>query len=358
MDRSKDTLWFASDQSLSYLDGTLAGDVGFDPLGLSDPEGAGGFISPEWIAYAEVRSAGLQAARARASATSCEQKAASSAAAQPATATAVASLCPRRISVRARTSRRAHVSTLPCVRLCADAMSPYHTTNHAHARTPLRSPARRAQLIHARFAMIAIAGVAAPELLGRWGVIPAETALPWYSSGVIEPLSAGFDYWADPYTLFFGQVVLMGFAEFRRWEDYSNPGCQAKQWFIGMEGSFANENGDPVPGGRETAWPDRGEAEDPEDQGDQERAPCDGAEARDGAAAAATVLSCSGPRATRSVCATPPTDPLLRGTRSLRAHALLSQRWALGVFVQAAVTGTTPVTNLIDHLSTRCTPTS
>ena len=29
-------------------------DFGFDPLGLSDPEGAGGFITPEWLAYSEV----------------------------------------------------------------------------------------------------------------------------------------------------------------------------------------------------------------------------------------------------------------------------------------------------------------
>ncbi|KFM27222.1 Chlorophyll a-b binding protein 8, chloroplastic [Auxenochlorella protothecoides] len=45
---------FASDQSLTYLDGTLPADFGFDPLGLSDPEGAGGFVTPEWLAYGEV----------------------------------------------------------------------------------------------------------------------------------------------------------------------------------------------------------------------------------------------------------------------------------------------------------------
>nr|GEV27079.1 chlorophyll a-b binding protein 8, chloroplastic [Tanacetum cinerariifolium] len=46
-------LWFASKQSLSYLDGSLPGDFGFDPLGLSDPEGTGGFIEPKWLAYGE-----------------------------------------------------------------------------------------------------------------------------------------------------------------------------------------------------------------------------------------------------------------------------------------------------------------
>ena len=53
-DRKEDLLFFASDQSLSYLDGTLPADYGFDPLGLSDPEGAGGFIDPDWLRYSEV----------------------------------------------------------------------------------------------------------------------------------------------------------------------------------------------------------------------------------------------------------------------------------------------------------------
>ncbi|EFH68167.1 predicted protein [Arabidopsis lyrata subsp. lyrata] len=32
----------------------LPGDYGFDPLGLSDPEGTGGFIEPRWLAYGEI----------------------------------------------------------------------------------------------------------------------------------------------------------------------------------------------------------------------------------------------------------------------------------------------------------------
>lgn len=57
--RDKKTLFLASDQSLSYLDGSLAGDYGFDPLGLMDPEGAGdeGFISPPWLVYGEIYNA-------------------------------------------------------------------------------------------------------------------------------------------------------------------------------------------------------------------------------------------------------------------------------------------------------------
>ncbi|PNW77861.1 hypothetical protein CHLRE_10g454734v5 [Chlamydomonas reinhardtii] len=41
--------------SLSYLDGTLPGDMGFDPLGLFDPtNGSAGFMSQRWLHTAEV----------------------------------------------------------------------------------------------------------------------------------------------------------------------------------------------------------------------------------------------------------------------------------------------------------------
>lgn len=55
--RSKDDLYLmgVSDQNMTYLDGSLPGDFGFDPLGMSDPEGAGGFVNPQWLAYSEVR---------------------------------------------------------------------------------------------------------------------------------------------------------------------------------------------------------------------------------------------------------------------------------------------------------------
>ena len=52
--RKKTGVYFASEQSLSYLDGTLPGDFAFDPLGLSDPEGSGGVVNPEWLSYCEV----------------------------------------------------------------------------------------------------------------------------------------------------------------------------------------------------------------------------------------------------------------------------------------------------------------
>lgn len=152
-------LFFPDEASAVYLDGTHAGDLGFDPLGLSDPEGAGGFISPEWLRYGEI--------------------------------------------------------------------------------------------INGRFAMLGAAGCIAPELLGKLGVGPE---VIWWQSGVV-PSYASADatslYWADPWAIFWIEVVLMQFAELRRWQDYKNPGSMGKQYFLGFE-SFLGGSGEPAYPGANT----------------------------------------------------------------------------------------------------------
>lgn len=157
VDRSKDFLFFPSEQSLTYLDGTNAGDFGFDPLGLSDPEGAGGFIDPEWLRYGEI--------------------------------------------------------------------------------------------INGRWAMLGVAGMIAPEILGNAGVIPEATRILWFKTGVIPPAGQTDVFGIDAYALFWIEVVLMQFAELRRWQDYKNPGSMGKQFFLGFENVLGG-SGDPAyPGG-------------------------------------------------------------------------------------------------------------
>jgi len=149
-------LWFASKQSLSYLDGSLPGDYGFDPLGLMDPEGAGGFIEPGWLAYGEI--------------------------------------------------------------------------------------------INGRYAMLGAVGAIAPEIFGKLGLIPQETALVWFRTGVIPPAGT-YDYWADPFTLFVFEMALMGFAEHRRLQDYRYPGSMSKQYFLGLEKYLGGSGNPSYPGG-------------------------------------------------------------------------------------------------------------
>ncbi|TXG62217.1 hypothetical protein EZV62_013580 [Acer yangbiense] len=135
---------------------SLPGDYGFDPLGLSDPEGTGGFIEPRWLAYGEI--------------------------------------------------------------------------------------------FNGRTAMMGAIGAIAPEILGKAGLIPEETALPWFKTGVIPPAGT-YTYWADNYTLFVFEMALVGFAEHRRFQDWYNPGSMGKQYFLGLE-KYLGGSGDPAyPGG-------------------------------------------------------------------------------------------------------------
>lgn len=157
MDRSGERLFFPTSQSLTYLDGTAPGDFGFDPLGLSDPEGAGGFISPEWLKYGEI--------------------------------------------------------------------------------------------MNGRFAMLGAAGMVAPEVLGGAGVIPQETNILWWKTSVFPPAGTTDIYWMDPWALFWIEVVLMQFAELRRWQDYRKPGSMGKQFFLGFENVLQGSGEPAYPGG-------------------------------------------------------------------------------------------------------------
>ncbi|XP_022769555.1 photosystem I chlorophyll a/b-binding protein 3-1, chloroplastic-like [Durio zibethinus] len=140
-----------------YLDyGSLRGDYGFDPLGLLDPDGPGGFIEPKWLAYGEI--------------------------------------------------------------------------------------------INERYAMLGAVGATAPEILGKAGLIPTETALPWFKTGVIPPAGT-YNYRVDPYTLLVFEMALMGFAEHRRFQDWANTGSMGKQYFLGFE-KYLGGSGEPAyPGG-------------------------------------------------------------------------------------------------------------
>ncbi len=78
----------------------------------------------------------------------------------------------------------------------------------------------RMQVIHCRWAMLGAAGCIAPEILGSVGATPAATNVVWFQSGVIPPAGTYEGYWADPYTLFFIEVVAMQFAELKRLQDF------------------------------------------------------------------------------------------------------------------------------------------
>ncbi|ESQ30923.1 hypothetical protein EUTSA_v10011725mg [Eutrema salsugineum] len=81
----------------------------------------------------------------------------------------------------------------------------------------------QAELVHSRFAMLGVAGILFTDLLRTTGI----SNLPvWYEAGAVK-----FDF-ASTKTLIFVQFLLMGFAETKRYMDFVSPGSQA------IEGSF------------------------------------------------------------------------------------------------------------------------
>ncbi|KAH9758262.1 photosystem I chlorophyll a/b-binding protein 5 [Citrus sinensis] len=154
----------------------------------------------------------------------------------------------------------------------------------------------QAELVHARFAMAGVAGILFTDLLRVTGI----RELPvWYEAGAVE-----FKF-ASTRTLFIVQLLLMGFAETKRYMDYISPGSQAKEGsFFGLEASLE---------GLEPGYP-------------------------------------GGPLL----------NPLglakdIRNARDWKLKEIKNGRLAmvamLGIFVQASVTHVGPIDNILEHLS-------
>ncbi|KAL5558863.1 hypothetical protein UlMin_035074 [Ulmus minor] len=88
----------------------------------------------------------------------------------------------------------------------------------------------QAELVHARFAMLGVAGILLTDLLR----VAGNTSIPiWYEAGAIK-----FQF-ANTETLFIIQLILMGFVETKRYMDFVSPGSQAQEGtFLGLEASF------------------------------------------------------------------------------------------------------------------------
>ncbi|XP_038886221.1 photosystem I chlorophyll a/b-binding protein 5, chloroplastic [Benincasa hispida] len=88
----------------------------------------------------------------------------------------------------------------------------------------------QAELVHSRFAMLGVSGILLTDLLRVTGI----SELPvWYNAGAVE---YGF---ANKETLFIVQLLLMGFVETKRYMDFKSPGSQAQEGtFFGLEAAF------------------------------------------------------------------------------------------------------------------------
>lgn len=154
----------------------------------------------------------------------------------------------------------------------------------------------QAELIHARFAMAGVAGILFTDLLRTTGL----KDLPvWYEAGATQ---FGF---ASTKTLFCVQLILMGFVETKRYMDFISPGSQA------AEDSFLSI--EPALEGLEPGYP-------------------------------------GGPLFNPLGLATGMAEP-----SSLKEKEIKNGRLAMvamvGFFVQAYVTKTGPIDNLVTHLS-------
>ena len=88
----------------------------------------------------------------------------------------------------------------------------------------------QAELQHARWAMLGVAGAVAPELLTKIGVAD----LPNWAD------AATYEYWAPAGTSFFIQMAMFNWAEIRRWQDMKNPGSVNTDPLFGYNSNDTN----------------------------------------------------------------------------------------------------------------------
>lgn len=67
----------------------------------------------------------------------------------------------------------------------------------------------QAELVHSRFAMLAVAGILFPELASNAGISWPGAGVPWYEAGK-------FEYFAPASTLFGVQMLLFAWVELNR----------------------------------------------------------------------------------------------------------------------------------------------
>lgn len=99
----------------------------------------------------------------------------------------------------------------------------------------------QSELVHGRFAMLGAAGIVIPGLATKAGAL----AVPeWYDAGLVSIQKSGIPLSA----LISVQLLLFGWVEGKRYQDFINPGSQGDGTFLGITDGFkGTDNG--YPGG-------------------------------------------------------------------------------------------------------------
>lgn len=100
---------------------------------------------------------------------------------------------------------------------------------------------QQAELVHARFAMLGVAGILVPDLFHSVGAGGPAAQIPWFDH-------AKFEYYAPIKALFGAQMLLFAWVEVRRLQDYRKPGS-ANQDPIFSQYSLPAGNEPGYPGG-------------------------------------------------------------------------------------------------------------